>query len=63
MRITWQPVGRRGPMASEVQGVEGGNSVILAGLNYSFCFVEGANRGWKDLLLLLGGSLLSPSRV
>ena len=24
-------------MASAVQGVEGGNSVILAGLNYSFC--------------------------
>ena len=37
MRITWHPAGRRGPMTSAVQGVEGGKSVTLAGLHYSFC--------------------------
>ena len=37
MRMTWQPVGSRGPMASAVQGVEGGNTVILiTALDYTF---------------------------
>ena len=38
--VTWLPLGRSGPMASEVQGVEGGSTVILTGFSFGKAFVS-----------------------